>query len=436
MHKTKIYIYIYINGCKWVKVLKPSDIGLVYPMVESGCTVAQFMLLLTYENIISKGLKMKLKLMEIVQQLKYIDLDKMKKVLEEKKGIRDWAYIIHDKDINEKGELKEPHIHLALRFHDPYDTKHVAQWFEVKENYVCKVKGKWADMLKYLTHKNALDKHQYDDEDVKSNFDFKSVIEKAEKNKNKNARKEEIINLIASGEIREFNYYDYITAVEFSTYSKAINDAFKYRTDKLITEGKRKMECIFITGAPGSGKTIYAKKIADDKGLSYFVSSSTNDIMDGYKGQDVIILDDLRPQSMDLVDLLKLLDNNTSSTVKSRFKNKFIECKMIIITTVLAIEHFYNDIKGAEHEPIEQFKRRCKTYVTLEGKHMHVSGYDISLKDYGKVYTIKNPVWEIVSCSQRNDYEMFEDMINVLGIDIEELQEDLKDLKSDDYWKK
>lgn len=378
---------------------------------------------------------MKLKLMEIVQQIKYIDLDKIEKILNEKDCIRDWAYIVHDKDVNDKGELKEPHIHLALRFHNAYDTKHVAQWFDIKENYVNKVKGKWVDMLKYLTHKNALDKFQYNDEDVKSNFDFKTVIDKEEKSKNKNARKEEIINLIANGEIREYNYYDYITPVEFSTYSKAINDAFKYRMDKLIMKGERKMECVFITGAPESGKTAYAKKIATDKGFSYFVSSSTNDIMDGYKGQDVIILDDLRPQSMELVDLLKLLDNNTSSTVKSRFRNKFIECKMIIITTVLKIEHFYQDIKGADNEPIQQFKRRCKTYVTLEGKHMYISAYDSNKKDYGKVYALKNPVWDLVNSSSRNDIEMISDMINVLGIDIEELEEDIKDLKNDEYWK-
>lgn len=39
-----------------------------------------------------------------------------------------------------------------------------------------------------------------------------------------------------------------------------------------------------------------------------------------------IILVDLRPSCMGLSDLLKMLDNNTSSTVKSRYKNKVLEC--------------------------------------------------------------------------------------------------------------
>ena len=369
---------------------------------------------------------MKLKLCEVVQQVKYLSIEKIEEVLKEKDCIKDYAYIIHDKDVNEKGELKEPHIHLALRFKNAYDTKHIASWFGITENYVSKVKGKWVDMLKYLTHQNAPDKYQYSDSEVVSNFDFTETIKKSSKSKDE--RKEEIVNLIAEGEIREFNYNDYITPIEYTKYSKAIKDAFTYRKDKLIMQGaEREMECIFITGKPGTGKTTYAKKICKDKGLSYYVSSSTNDILDGYKGQDVLILDDLRPQSMELVDLLKLLDNNTNSLVKSRFKNKFIECKMIIITTVLNVEHFYIDIKGSEFEPIEQFKRRCKTYVTLDEDYMYIRPYDAKIKDYGKTYKIDNPVKLEVYSSLKNDQELIYDSIMTLGLSYEDLgiKEDL-----------
>lgn len=373
---------------------------------------------------------MKLKLCEIVQQVKYLSIEKVEEVLKEKECIKDYAFIIHDKDTNEKGELKDPHIHLAIRFNNSYDTKHVAQWFDIKENYISRVKGKWVDMLKYLTHQNAKEKYQYSEDQVVSNFDFKETIKKEGKIKGQkiDERKEEIINLIANGEIREYNYNEYITVVEFTKYSKAIKDAFTYRKDKLIMEGsEREMECIFVTGKPGTGKTTYAKKICRDKGFSYYVSSSTNDILDGYKGQDVLILDDLRPQSMELVDLLKLLDNNTNSLVKSRFRNKFIECKMIIITTVLNVEHFYMDIKGAEHEPIDQFKRRCKTYVTLDEDHMYIRPYDAKIKDYGKTYKIDNPVKLEVYSSLKNDQELIYDSMMTLGLSYEDLgiKEDL-----------
>ena len=93
------------------------------------------------------------------------------------------------------------------------------------------------------------------------------------------------------------------------------------------------MNCIFITGASGTGKSTYAKQIASENNLSVYISSGSNDVLDDYQGQDCIILDDLRPSCMGLSDLLKMLDNNTASTVKSRYKNKVLECKMIIITT-------------------------------------------------------------------------------------------------------
>ena len=34
--------------------------------------------------------------------------------------------------------------------------------------------------------------------------------------------------------------------------------------------------------------------LAEKKGYSFYLSSSDNDILDGYKGEDCLILDDLR----------------------------------------------------------------------------------------------------------------------------------------------
>ena len=129
-------------------------------------------------------------------------------------------------------------------------------------------------------------------------------------------------------------YHENITIEEYDKYKKSIDNAFKYRTD--IMKGvKRNMECVYITG-----KSTYAKMMCEDKGYSVFVSSGSNDVLDGYTGQDCIILDDLRPSCMGLSDLLKMLDNNTASTVKSRYKNKVLECKLIIVTSVLKIDEF------------------------------------------------------------------------------------------------
>lgn len=82
------------------------------------------------------------------------DMEHMKKVLSEKSCIREFSYIIHDKDTyteeEEKrnpehkcGELKAPHIHLLLRFEEkqPQKLEYVAQWFGIGENYINKIQG-------------------------------------------------------------------------------------------------------------------------------------------------------------------------------------------------------------------------------------------------------------------------------------------------------
>lgn len=333
---------------------------------------------------------MKVRMCEIVQQLEYLSLDKIESVLKNKECIKDYAYIVHDKDVDEKGVLKKAHVHLALRFNNAYDTKHISQWFNVPEQYVSKVKGKWADLLKYLTHKNALDKFQYSDDEVISNFDF--VEEIKNKDKSKDERKFEIINKIVAGEIREYNYYDYISIEEYDKYRKSIDNAFKYRLDS-IKGVERQMECIFITGDSGTGKTTYAKQVAKDRGFSVFVSSGSNDPLDDYKGQDCIILDDLRPSCMGLSDLLKMLDNHTASTVKSRYKNKVLECRLIIITTTLSLDNFFGNVFSEEKETVVQLKRRCRLMLNFHTEYYETYVYDPYKRDYVYYGDMPNPVY-------------------------------------------
>ena len=149
---------------------------------------------------------------------------------------------------------------------------------------------------------------------------------------------------------------------------------------------------ICMVGLPASGKSTYAQMMCEDKGYSVFVSSGSNDVLDGYAGQDCIILDDLRPSCMGLSDLLKMLDNNTASTVKSRYKNKVLECKLIIVTSVLKIDEFFNGVFKEQKEPIVQLKRRCKLHLRFEQDHYYASLFDDKKGDYSEEYKYVNPV--------------------------------------------
>lgn len=327
---------------------------------------------------------------EIMQQLSYLTEEQIEKGLDHN-AVKDYAYILHDKDEDKDGQLKAPHWHICIRFKDSVPTASICSWFNIPENYINKIKGRFADALAYLTHKNAPDKYQYLDEQVKSNFEFQREVETASSRAIDRARREELIDLITSGIIREYNYTEYVTPQENDKFRQSIDKAFAYRKDKL--EGsERDMKCVYIYGDSGSGKTTYAKELAEKYGYSYYVSSGSNDLLDSYKGQDCLILDDIRPNYIDVSDLLKLLDNHTSSTVRSRYRNKMLECKLVIITTSVSMEVFFNGLLGDYSESIKQLRRRCELYIQMTMYTMTVYIYQPKSQRYEHVGTYANEI--------------------------------------------
>lgn len=372
---------------------------------------------------------MKTRLMEVMQSIDYIGDESIKRGITSN-YVQDWLYILHDKDTyteedekrnneHKAGTLKKPHYHIFLRLKDSTDSKYIAAAFGVAEQYVNKVKGKWVDVLLYATHRNAVDKYQYSDEEVVSNFDFTTVRDKEEKKKSDNKYLDTIIDKIDSGEIREYNLTKYISMKDYIKFERQIKRAFEYRTQKM--KGiDRDMKCIYIQGVSGAGKTTYAKRIAEDKNMSYYISSGSNDVLDDYKGEDCIILDDLRPSCMGLSDLLKMLDNNTASSVKSRFKNKVLECRLIIITTTLPIETFFRNVFSEEVESAIQLYRRCSVLIKMDLKSMDLYSFNNTTRVYDYLYTVPNPVEFVREEKTKEEMEAF--VSDLLGGTIKGLQ--------------
>ena len=69
--------------------------------------------------------------------------------------IEKYAYILHDKDIDQNGNPVNPHFHIILKFNkdDGRTLKHVASWFGVEEQYVLKStstgRNKFQDMCRF-----------------------------------------------------------------------------------------------------------------------------------------------------------------------------------------------------------------------------------------------------------------------------------------------
>lgn len=325
------------------------------------------------------------------------DMDKLSEILEAKSHvINNYAYIIHDKDLYTKadesrnpkhkaGEFKPAHIHLVLKFErsQPQKTKYICKWFNLAENFVSKINGSFEDAVLYLAHINAPDKAQYDIKNITANFDVQSVIANAD-SKDKLSS---IVDRILSGEIREYNKTTEIDTklLLYPDSLRVIENAFKVRAEYLQnTQSERKTTCIYICGQAGAGKTTLAKKIADSHDMDYYISSGSNDILDGYCQQPCLILDDIRPSALGLSDLLKLLDPHTACSIKSRYKNKYVNCSLIILTSVLKIDEFYHNVFEHEDEPINQLKRRCKFYIKMDYDFIKIREWNDFSMEYGK----------------------------------------------------
>ena len=312
---------------------------------------------------------MNLRQMEIVTDADKLTVD-IQAVCMKYKTIKQWAYILHDKDDT------RPHYHIYLNFgSSSASTEMVAGWFGVPENFIEKVKGRKTDMLLYLTHGNESqkNKHQYSQDEVVSNFDFVSAIQQ-------------------SRIIGDFEHYTYAQMLQYANSLPVVEKASVLAQLKKLWElhcmcvglsADRKIEVIFIAGKPGTGKTYYAKKLLTSMGYDFCVSSSSNDPLQDYLGQKALILDDLRDTAFEFEDFLKITDNDTQSSISSRFHNKVFMGEVIAITSSVPLNFWYRQMQySRKTDDLQQLYRRISCYV--EVKETEVWVYNEGLDDKGK----------------------------------------------------
>ena len=345
-----------------------------------------------------------LKHCEVVSQPEYIN-GKVGDILREHKVIKKYAYILHDKDPD-----TSPHYHIYLNFgRSGIALPDIAKWFGLQESCVERVKGRPEDVLEYLMHgtDSQQNKHQYSPDEVVANFDFLAQIESSK----------------VLGDFEKYSYaqqLQYVNTLPVSEKSAAhtkLEKLWKIHCQCLVLNPERQIEVMFITGKGGTGKTYYARKLLEKMGYDYCVSSSSNDPFQDYMGQQAIILDDLRDKAFEFEDLLKILDNNTASSVKSRFANKVFNGKMIVITSTVPLQYWYMERKS-DRDSIQQLYRRITSYVVVTRDHVQVySEIDAGGRPVGIYRMFKNEIPDLkAQAKPKTDFtaifgEMLEDAL-------------------------
>ena len=345
---------------------------------------------------------MDFKTCEVVQELQYYDnIDELENRIKQLPQLSTYTYIVHDKDLKENGMPKPIHFHCVITFSDNVTGKTISKILKVPEQYIEKIKTTTKLAREYHVHLNDPDKYQYDPLSVKGNIDYMKLIASHKKANLKDLYRDAIVN----GDIKQYDYTEKIPSEFYTNNRKYIENCFKYRADKLAynKRGNRNMECVFIQGSSGVGKTTFAKMFAERSGLSYFISSGGKKPLDDYKGQECIILDDLRDDTFSFPDLLKLTDNNTQSFVGCRYYNKSIyECKLIIATSTKRIDQFYAETTEQQEEKT-QLLRRFKSLMVMEDQYITIFEYDDIQHDYVSHHKkLINPVYALRKCSEIN----------------------------------
>ena len=316
------------------------------------------------------------------------------------------AYAInHDKDVNEiydletkeiKTKPESPHVHILLKFTKGSTLTNLALQLGIEPQYIEKAKaGRYSidNFLAYLCHFKSSEKFQYDPKEVITlqGKDYLEIVKERYESWNHGRAKKEISN---SSVLLEEIYLQILNQqiskkeilanprlqILYALNKAKINEAFmtlgeiKGNQTKLALEnGEFKKSIIFITGKSGLGKSIFAKRLikkltqlakTHQQTWTSVVTAGTN-IFDEVNGEEILLLDDVRGDSLTASDWLKLLDPYNISPISARYQNRMGSARVIIITSTKHPLEFFYHTKGNEREDLSQFIRRSDSLITL-----------------------------------------------------------------------
>ncbi len=365
----------------------------------------------------TKKKELRLRNFEIVNQIdESFDIKEFEERIRAIPYISKYAFIIHDKDYKDEAKTKkaEPHYHLQCACNNSYAVGTIAGWLDVRPSQIERIKANFAVALLYLTHLNAPDKHQYEDTEVHANFAWQKERKEAKSRIIRERQKTELITAILSGQVKQYGLYDYFDLKEIDRnyivfWDRDIRTAFKHRSEMITLNPDRNLQSWFIYGKSGVGKTVLAKILAEKRGYMPFITSSDNDTLDGYAGQECIIFDEIRDDTFkNYDDLLKMTDKHTASRVRSRYQNKVLtDVELIIITSTQSYEEIF--CKPYVNEEDKQIKRRISTLIKVDEADVIVSQYNERTGKFEFLTHFKNPLNEYLEDkSKQNDEKMNE----------------------------
>ena len=258
--------------------------------------------------------------------------------------IQNFAYILHDKDINpDTGELKKPHYHFLVKF----GRNLRGSWF----------KRFWSDEFgkimpdpvrvplgayNYLIHDTPTarkqGKHLYDPSERISTFEDSDFETADEKEKSEKLSSQQVRNLILKDGKKPC---ELLLGFNLSKQQKELADMLYVEfMCKDISINKRELKnIVYLYGKPRTGKTSY---IYDKHSPAEFYRvSNYKNPFDNYGYQKILVLDEYDSQ-LDIEFANNLLDRFPCE-LPCRFYNKWAGWDTVYIISNISIDEQYTD---------------------------------------------------------------------------------------------
>lgn len=308
-----------------------------------------------------------------------------------------YAAILHDKDTNEEGSLKKPHIHVMLQFENARSINSIAKLLNEKPQYIEKWDGDSNIGYAYLVHATASSssQYQYSSEEVIANFDFQNLIQSIKKHTNLNSKRLERItdiylDLLYVGKMTREAIEQELTGSQYAKLRTKIDSVYQKFVERKanmwrekMKENNQEVEVIWIHGDSGKGKTRLAKSYGDSLTNKVYISGSSRDPFQRYQLESVIILDELRSDTFEYADLLKMLDPfNDEAMGASRYFDKPLLAETIIITSPYSPQSFYSKLCkenkriDSNIDSFQQLARRLGLVMKLTTQYLDVEFYN------------------------------------------------------------
>ncbi len=356
--------------------------------------------------------KIKCKNMMYVQQTTSMSAktkEDLAKLVKEKLKPKKSALILHDKDIDENGNPEADHIHLMLSFENARYIDSIAKILKDKPQYIEKWDGLAENGFAYLVHatESANDKYQYNPNEVIANFDYVQELKKITKavtNAANNSKSSTLLDSFYAGVISRDEAEKSMTGTQYGKFSRQLDAIENKRMQeeaqawiKQKIEEHSTVKTIWLFGTEGTGKTSLARQLAENKGDKPFITGSSRDIFQGYKGEHTIILEELRPFNFNYEDFLRITDPYgfyNQVMLPSRYKDKMLACDLIIITSPYDPWNYYDQqfhvstsqkdgcVNPAILDNFGQLKRRISLTIYADLDYTYATQFDSAIHQY------------------------------------------------------